>query len=326
VRTVPTPREQLADLLKQARLDAGYASHGALAKRLNVSRPVVSKAESPANPVPSDAVLAAWAGVTGVALDMLTDLAQRAKSGTPDWFMPYQLAESGATILRCWSPMLVPGLLQSEAYARAVLSVEPYTAERLNELVSARLERQSVIGRAYLTAIIDQHVLHRLIGSPAIMAEQCAHLVSLAERPDIALHVIPEGTNMGLWGAFDIAARDGTVTVRLETIEDIPSTAPDLISKLTVAFERMLGNSLPRVESHELIVKVAEEQWKAKILDSGSHRSARTVAVTVWRLASKRRQWRCGIPGTRMARFCTSRLMSGGRSSLACATVSLTGT
>src|SRR5947209_9296990 len=54
-------------------------------------------------------------------------------------------------------------------------------------IVSARLERQSVIGRAYLTAVIDQHVLQRPVGTPAIM--------------------VLEGTNVGLWGAFDIAAR-----------------------------------------------------------------------------------------------------------------------
>ena len=66
---MPTPREQLASILKQSRTEAGFDSHGALAKRLNVSRPVVSKAENPAQPVPSDALLAAWAGVTGVPLD-----------------------------------------------------------------------------------------------------------------------------------------------------------------------------------------------------------------------------------------------------------------
>lgn len=195
----------------------------------------------------------------------LTSLAQRAKSGTPDWFMPYRQAEAEASILRCWSPLLVPGVLQTESYMRAVLAVEPYTAERLDELVAARLARQAVIGRTYLTAVIDQHVLHRLIGAAAVMAEQCVHLAALAERPDIALHVVPDGTNMGLWGAFDIAARDSTVTVRLETVEDMTSTAPDLVGKVTVAFERMLGAALPRVESHELILKVAEEQWKARI-------------------------------------------------------------
>jgi transcriptional regulator with XRE-family HTH domain len=182
VRTVTTPREQLAGILRQSRLDAGYDSHGVLAKKLNVSRPVITRAENAAHPVPSDAVLAAWAGVTGVALDTLTDLARRAKSGTPDWFMPYRQAEAGASILRYWSPLLVPGVLQTESYMRAVLSVEPYPAGRLDELVSARLERQAVIGRAYITAVIDQH-----------------------------------------------------------------------------------GAALPRVQSHELILKAAEERWKTQI-------------------------------------------------------------
>ncbi len=259
---MPTPREQLADILRKTRLDAGYESHEALAKKLNVSRPVVSKAENASHPVPSDALLAAWAGATGAALDTLTDLAQRAKSGTPDWFMSYRQAEARASILRCWSPVLVPGILQCESYMRAVLSVEPYPAERLDQLVSARLERQAVIGRAYLTAVIDQHVIHRLVGSPAVMAEQCAALLQLAERPDIALHVVPECTNVGLWGGFDVATRDGTTTVCLTALEDVTSTTPDLISKVTVAFERILGAALPRIESHELIVKVAEEQWK----------------------------------------------------------------
>jgi transcriptional regulator with XRE-family HTH domain len=261
---VPTPREQLANVLHRSRVDAGYDSHGALARKLNVSRPVVSKAENPAHPVPSDAVLAAWAGATGAGLDELTDLAQRARSGTPDWFMSYRQAEAEATILRCWSPVLVPGVLQCESYMRAVLSVEPYTADRLDELVAARLERQAVIGRAYLTAVIDQHVIHRLIGSAAVLAEQCAHLAAMAERPDVALHVVPEGTNVGLWGAFDIAARDSAVTVRLEAVEDMTSTAPDLVGKVTVAFERILGAAMPRAESLALI-RTAEERWKAQI-------------------------------------------------------------
>ena len=259
-----TPRELLADMLRQARIDAGYGSHGALARKLNVSRPVITKAENAAHPVPSDALLAAWAGITGAPLDALIELAQRAKSGTPDWFMPYRQAEAEASILRCWSPLLVPGVLQCESYMRAVLQVEPYTTERLGELVRARLERQSVIGRAYLTAVIDQHVLQRPVGTPAIMAEQCGHLAIMAGRSDIGLHVIPEGTNVGLWGAFDIASKDGAVTVRLETVEDMTSTAPGLVGKVTVAFERILGAALPYAESLAL-VRTMEEQWKTRI-------------------------------------------------------------
>jgi transcriptional regulator with XRE-family HTH domain len=235
-----TAREELADVLRQSRIDAGFDSHGALARKLNVSRPVVSRAENAAHPVPSDAVLAAWAGATGVGLDVLMELAERAKSGTPDWFMVYRHAEAAADTLRCWSPVQVPGLLQAESYARATLAVEPYTAERLAELVTARMERQAVIGRAYVTAIIDQHVLERPIGSPAVMAEQCARLGSLAERADVALHVIPEGANVGLWGGFDLATRDNVTTVCLTAIEDITSTAGKLVAKTMQAFERIL--------------------------------------------------------------------------------------
>jgi transcriptional regulator with XRE-family HTH domain len=239
VHAKATPREQLADMLRQFRIDAGYGSHGALARKLNVSRPVITKAENAAHPVPSDALLAAWARATGAPLDPLTELAQRAKSGTPDWFMPYRQAEATASILRCWSPLLVPGLLQAEAYMRAVLSVEDYSASQLDELVAARLERQVVIGRAYLTAV-------------------------MAGRPRIELHVIPEGTNVGLWGALYLATRDNAVTVCLPALEDVTSTAGHLVGKATWAFERILGAAMPRAGSLDLI-RMAEERWKAQI-------------------------------------------------------------
>jgi transcriptional regulator with XRE-family HTH domain len=259
-----TAREQLASLLRQFRLEAGYGSHESLARKLNVSRPVVSKAENPLHPVPSDAILAAWAGVTGAPLDTLTELAQRAKSGTPDWFMPYRQAESEAQTLRCWAPLVIPGLLQVESYACAILSVESYAPAQLAELVAARLERQSVIGGAYLTAIIDHQVLNRLIGSPAIMAEQCSHLAATAERLDVAVHIIPEGANMGLWGAFDLATRDGATTVCMTTLEDVTSASPAVVDKALRAYEQLLGAATARAESLDLI-RTAEERWKAQI-------------------------------------------------------------
>jgi transcriptional regulator with XRE-family HTH domain len=259
-----TAREQLADMLRQSRIEAGYGSHGALARKLNVSRPVITKAENAAHPVPSDAILAAWAGVTGAPLDTLIELAHRAKSGTPDWFMSYRQAEAQAQTLRCWAPLVIPGLLQVESYARAVLSVENYAPARLAELVTARLERQSVIGRAYLTAIIDQPVLNRLIGSPAVMAEQCAQLAATAEQPNVAMHIVPEGANMGLWGACDLATMDSTTTVCLTTLEDITSAAPNLVAKALRAYEQLLGAAMPRAESLDLI-RTAEERWKAQI-------------------------------------------------------------
>ncbi|HXL88353.1 MAG TPA: DUF5753 domain-containing protein [Streptosporangiaceae bacterium] len=189
---------------------------------------------------------------------------ERTKSGFPEWFMPYRLAEAKAEVLRCWSPVVVPAILQTDSYARAQLSVENYTPERLEELVTARMERQEVIGRAHVTAVIDEHVLAREIGSPAVMAEQMGYLGDLATRHNVAVYVIPHRVNMGLWGSFEVASGEGTVTVLLWAIEDIPSTAPSLVAKVTQAYEHLLGAALPRGASLETI-RTAEEAWKAQM-------------------------------------------------------------
>jgi hypothetical protein len=112
--------------------------------------------------------------------------------------------------------------------------------------------------------IIGQHVLYRLVGSPAVMAEQCGYLASVAERSGVALHVLRDGVNMGVWGAFDIATGDSTTTIRMSGIEDVTSTDRDMVSKASVAFERILGAALPRSDSLSLI-RSAEGQWKAQI-------------------------------------------------------------
>ena len=259
-----TPREDLAGKLREARIAAGYGSQGALAKRLTVSRSLITKAENATQHIPSVDLVSAWAGVTGAPLDELLELVKRARSGIPDWFMPYESAEAQADTLRCWTPLQVPGLLQTESYAREILSVEPYTPERLGELVAARMERKKVIGQAQLTAIIDSVVLDRQVGSPKIMAEQCGYLATMGERPDVAIHVVPPGANVGLWGSFYVATRDGLTTVLLGALRDVTSTATDLVTAAAQAYERILGSALPRAESLALI-RTAEERWKAQI-------------------------------------------------------------
>jgi hypothetical protein len=95
---------------------------------------VVGKAESPTQPVPSGALLAAWAGVTGAGLDRLTELAQRAKNGIPEWFLPFKAREARASILRYWSPIVVPGIGQTTAYMRALFDDEGHPVDKIDEL------------------------------------------------------------------------------------------------------------------------------------------------------------------------------------------------
>ena len=150
-------------------------------------------------------------------------------------------------------------------YARAVLSAEPYTPAKLDELLAARLERQQVLERAYLVSILDAGVLARCIGSAAIMAEQCAHLITLAESSTIAVHVIPEGTNTGSWAALDIATRGSIATVCLTTaLQDVTTSAPDQVDQAMQVYERILGAALPRADSLER-VRQQEESWKQRI-------------------------------------------------------------
>jgi transcriptional regulator with XRE-family HTH domain len=182
VRTVATPREQLAEVLRKSRIDAGYESHGALARKLNVSRPVVTKAENPAHPVPSDAILAAWAGATGAGLDVLTDVAQRARSGPPGWFAKWADIEARASLIRWFEPLLVPGLIQIESYARAVLAWKPDSGSAEANL-KTRLARQSVLDRAELRVVILGSVLNREVGDASVMCEQVEQLLIVGSRP-----------------------------------------------------------------------------------------------------------------------------------------------
>ena len=126
------------------------------------------------------------------------------------------------------------------------------------------MERQQVLGRAYLTAIIDAHVLQRCIGSRAIMAEQCAHLLTMAERPGYRVARGAGRYERRIVGRVRHRGRDGMATVNLTTIRDVTSTASDLVDEAMQAYERILGAALPRAESLDF-VRTQEDQWKTQI-------------------------------------------------------------
>src|ERR1700733_9768121 len=201
-----TPREQLADLLRQARLAAGFTSHQALARRLNVSRPVVTRAENPREAVPSHAVIRDWAQATGADLAQLIGYENRARNPR-SWFAKWSDDfEQRATLIRWFEPLLIPGLLQTESYARAVVSWKPFSAE-VDSGLSERLARQSVLDRAELRILLLGSVLYREVGDAAVMSEQIDHLRNLGSRPSITIQIVPDTPDVAgaLGGAFAIA-------------------------------------------------------------------------------------------------------------------------
>jgi hypothetical protein len=233
---------------------------------------VITKAETGQRPPTAD-VLAQWCAACGLDLDLYSRLAVLARTGDgpiPTWFEDWLEAERAATMLRIWQPLLIPGLLQTAEYARALfLAGQTDTSDdSIDALVAARLARQSILDGAdppETVVMLDECVLHRLIGSPPVMHDQLVQVADMARRPHISVQVVPsaDGANAGLGEAFDIASADGMPdVVRLEAVEDVTSERRALVRQAVVVFERVRGNALPRAASRDIILKAADELWK----------------------------------------------------------------
>lgn len=125
------------------------------------------------------------------------------RSSLPDF-------EAGASVIRTWQTVLVPGLLQTEGYARAIgragMTHDEQTVERH---VQAKLERQKILERddpPGLVAVIDESALKKLVGGSEVMRDQLRHLIKMAAKPNITLQLLPDtvGAHPALEGSFVI--------------------------------------------------------------------------------------------------------------------------
>ena len=123
----------------------------------------------------------------------------------PRWFEDWLNAEREATTLRIWQPLLVPGLLQTADYARALFLgglLNP-SEDAIDQLVAARLARQSIFDRPdppNLWIVLDKIVLHRLIGTPKTMHDQLLQVADMSMRSYMCVQVVPasSGAHAGL--------------------------------------------------------------------------------------------------------------------------------
>lgn len=263
------PKAFLGEKLRRARIRAGFSSQDALAARLGFDRTVVTKAET-GDRVPTSDVLAAWCEACGLDAELYGDIAELARSSDgpiPTWFESYLEAEREAQSLMIFSPIVIPGLLQPAAYYRALLLAQQTdtSEDAISELIKVRLQRQAVLDHADVTVVLDQSVLHRLIGSSQVMHDALTHVAELSLRPNIVVQVVTKGAHAGIGGAFDIASADGAPDMlRMDGVEDQTSENRALIRKHRIAFNRIRGDALPRDASRELILETAAEQWKTE--------------------------------------------------------------
>lgn len=113
-----------------------------------------------------------------------------------DWFQDYLGLEESASRIQTWEQQFVPGLLQTEDYAKGIISHgwSPVGAQSLQRQVGMRMRRQSLLSRLdppKLWAVIDESVLHRPIGGRRVLLDQVEHLIELTKRPNITVQVVP---------------------------------------------------------------------------------------------------------------------------------------
>jgi hypothetical protein len=195
---------------------------------------------------------------TGGALHRLLDW--RKGQVFPSWFGKWHEKEQAAITLRTYQPLLIPGLLQSERYARAVLRGD-------ETAVAARLERQAILAREDPPAptfrcVIDEAVLYRPIGSSDLMEEQLLRLLD-AVGPRLSIQVLPHGLHSGLMGGFVLATLEGGVEVLyLETaVRGITTSDQEEVLAGIERFEAIRTEALPLNMSVEVIKKALEERW-----------------------------------------------------------------
>lgn len=262
-----SPRHLFAYELRKWRHRAGLTQEQ-LGEKIGYSAGMVASVETLAKPASED-FARRCDSVLG-ADGTLFRIWKMAKAATPTWFRPWLEVEREATTLKSWEPLNLPGLLQTEAYARQLfMGVPGLTAEQVEQGVAARMARRAILEREEppdVWLVIDEGVLSRPVGSPAVMREQLLHLVeTVRQMPRVSVQILPIAAQCmyGLSGAFAIAQiRVGIPdTVYLETAYSGQTTEdPRVVTDIHRRFEAIRSEACPQHVSIGLI-KEAAERW-----------------------------------------------------------------
>jgi transcriptional regulator with XRE-family HTH domain len=277
----PTARgRRLRHELRRLREQAGL-THSEVARRLEWSPSKVSRIETGQSRVQTGDVrdLLEVYGITDEpTCAPLVQLAREARRR--GWWTRYSDVlgsgtyvglEAEATGLRTYESMAVPGLLQTEDYAWAVLraSQTKNDPEVLNRALAARMARQDILKRPdapEIWAILDESVISRPVGGPGVMRVQLEHLISLSTKPSttLTLQVLPfsAGAHPGMNGPFvilDFNSPTDPPMVYLETATDgLYLDEPADTERYNLRFSHLVARALGPDESRTMIAALAE--------------------------------------------------------------------
>jgi transcriptional regulator with XRE-family HTH domain len=219
-------------------------------------------------------------GVAGEQADAVLELARLARAkdwwhqysgAIPEWFQFYVGLEAATTAMHEYNAELVTGLLQTEAYARALTAAAmraDSTDDDTERQIAVRMERQKRLtapDAPTLWAVMNEAVLHRQVGGPQVMRDQLAHIGQLAARPNVTIQVLPyaAGAHPAMLGSFtvmkfpDPADRD-IVYIEAET-GALYLEKPDDVNRYSLMIDYLRAQALGPAESRALIAQLAAQ-------------------------------------------------------------------
>jgi transcriptional regulator with XRE-family HTH domain len=267
------PAAALGETLKDLRLAAGFTTLQAAGDRLGYSLHSISKVETGTH-VPTMEMLRLMLDLYRVPEIMRKSLlrqqaiARKARGPIPQFIEKWFSNEAKAVFLRLWALMFMPGQLQTREYARAMFLTVGLDEDEADEKADIRIGRQAIFGGpdpAHVTAIIHEHALHTLVGTPEIMIAQLEHLLEMSKRPNAVIQVIRDhGYFIGMEGPFEIASGEAIPdTLLMLAMEDQTMEDQALTRKAIALFEQIRGYALSVTDSRAVILE-AIERWNAK--------------------------------------------------------------
>jgi len=281
VRSPTLRRRELGALLRARRLELGLTVEQ-VAERLMCSPSKVSRMETGQRGTTLRDVrdLCQIYGVTDQAkIDDLMNLAREGKQ--QGWWQPFDLEfstyvglEAEATSTKYYHSTVVPGLLQTADYARAMHEAAPgISPERIDELVKVRLTRQQLLTRdqpLVISAVMDEAALHRVVGGAVVMKAQLKRLEELGSFPHVTIRIISfeAGAHPAMDSTFRILEFDGTVSsvVYIEGLVGyIYLDRAQDIARYEKVFASLCELALNPQESIELIAKIGDKYKDAPV-------------------------------------------------------------
>jgi len=282
-------RRRLGAELRRYR-DAAGVTIDVVAERLGCSPSKVSRIETghtSATPRDVKDMLDVY-GINGVESEELVQISREARQ--KGWWHPFSTVLTGAYVgleaaarsIRAYEQQVIPGLLQTDKYAIAMIRAARLgdTDREIEQRVRVRMARQALLIQddpIDLQVVLDEAVVSRPVGGEAVMRDQLLRLIEATQLPNVTLQILPfaAGAHAGMDGTFAILdfpeAEDPSVVFAENATGGLFLEKSDELRKYNSIFDTVRSSALSPEESRDMIVMLAEEPlWKLRPRVSGS--------------------------------------------------------